>query len=378
MSTPIFYNTNYDVNNYIIPGPSVVVNECYNIMDEMSELLAKETDREFLGKLMLDKGTIDELINKTQYEFVFFGSEDSTDIDIMFFIDNPLKIEECRVLAKELKFALGLKYSDVNLCSVKCGYVNWCYKGTIDEVNNMIATTYKLHKQAHPCPIYEFMPRNINIKIHRVFRGILSHLSRTEFRPEIKKALRNIDNIKLVSEVLSKIKLSKITDLKKNNSNLVNFYKFLGFQIGQVYGLIDGVELYTKIDIATAYPELTELLYRKPFDVTRLDSIFENFMIKIKSIKNTWLYENNYYNFDDDCSSVSAQCLNNIKPITTISSSTTPIIVASQTTGSSYPYYISKNRYNNSTINSFDIGFPIGVVASQAKLILQQYKEKKE
>ena len=370
MSTPIFYNTNYDVNNYIIPGPSVVVNECYNIMDEMSELLAKETDREFLGKLMLDKGTIDELINKTQYEFVFFGSEDSTDIDIMFFIDNPLKIEECRVLAKELKFALGLKYSDVNLCSVKCGYVNWCYKGTIDEVNNMIATTYKLHKQAHPCPIYEFMPRNINIKIHRVFRGILSHLSRTEFRPEIKKALRNIDNIKLVSEVLSKIKLSKIIDLKKNNSNLVNFYKFLGFQIGQVYGLIDYVELYTKIDIANKYPELTELLYRKSFDINRLDTILENFMIKINTVKQPWLYENMKMDLDvvDNLnSSYINYNIDNYQTISTIFPSTSPIC-------------ITKNRFISNTVSNCAIGFPfpLGVVTYKAKLILKQYNEKKE
>lgn len=42
----MFYNTNYDVNNYIIPGLSVIND--YNIMDEMSKLLAKETDRELL------------------------------------------------------------------------------------------------------------------------------------------------------------------------------------------------------------------------------------------------------------------------------------------------------------------------------------------
>ncbi|MCK9429123.1 MAG: hypothetical protein M0R17_03810 [Candidatus Omnitrophica bacterium] len=319
---------------------------------------------------MLDKGTIDELINKTQYEFVFFGSEDSTDIDIMFFIDKPLKIEECRVLAKELKFALGLKYSDVNLCSVKCGYVNWCYKGTIDEVNNMIAATYKLHKQAHPCPIYEFMPRNINIKIHRVFRGILSHLSRTEFRPEIKKALRNIDNIKLVSEVLSKIKLSKIIDLKKNNSNLVNFYKFLGFQIGQVYGLIDYVELYTKIDIANKYPELTELLYRKSFDINRLDTILENFMIKINTVKQPWLYENMKMDLDvvgNLNSSYINYNIDNYQTISTIFPSTSPIC-------------ITKNRFISNTVSNCAIGFPfpLGVVTYKAKLILKQYNEKKE
>jgi hypothetical protein len=71
------------------------------------------------------------------------------------------------------------------------------YKGTVDEVNNMLYHTYDKHTQVYPNPITRTLPRDIKLKAERVLRGLLSHLSRTEHRKDVKEALKwNIEDRK--------------------------------------------------------------------------------------------------------------------------------------------------------------------------------------
>lgn len=198
-------------------------------------------------------------------EYILFGSYDSTDIDIMVFVDKVGSIVECRNQVEEFEIMLRQKYDinmlDVNICSVSEGVVTKTYKGTVDEVNNMLYYTYDRHTQVYPNPITRTLPRDIKLKAERVLRGLLSHLSRTEHRKDVKEALIS-DNVAFKLDVLKNIDLTTITDLKKNNSSIIDFHKFLAFQIGQVIGLLFGLELYTKGSICAEFYIMENLIYR--------------------------------------------------------------------------------------------------------------------
>jgi hypothetical protein len=198
-------------------------------------------------------------------EYILFGSYDSSDIDIMVFVDRVGSIVESRNQVEEFECMLRQKYDinmlDVNICSVSEGVVTKTYKGTVDEVNNMLYHTYDKHTQVYPNPITRTLPRDIKLKAERVLRGLLSHLSRTEHRKDVKEALIS-DNVAFKLDVLKNIDLTTITDLKKNNSSIIDFHKFLAFQIGQVIGLLYGLELYTKAGICAEFHIMENLIYR--------------------------------------------------------------------------------------------------------------------
>lgn len=267
----------YNGSNYAIP-PNKVDYTAYIDYNAYSIELSMRADKMNDGYCIPSPGNlvkVDEIStwvdnHKDLVKYQFFGSEDSLDVDVMFFLQEMPNVADCKKIADCLKFFLGLKYCDVNLCTVRHGIVTGCYKGSIDEVNNMLINTYELHKQPIHREVYKHVPRLVNEKAERAIRGILSHLSRTEHRKEIKKALGNFERS---IEVLEIIDLSKVDNLNKNNSNLVLFYKFFATQVGQLMGLYDGVELYTKHDISKRYPGLKKLLYREQFDVRILENI---------------------------------------------------------------------------------------------------------
>ena len=61
----------------------------------------------------------------------------------------------------------------------------------IDEVNNSLYYTYNLHKQDFPLIIKGPVERDIFRKDIRAVRGILSTLSRTQYRSDIKQSLKS-------------------------------------------------------------------------------------------------------------------------------------------------------------------------------------------
>ena len=77
-----------------------------------------------------------------------------------------------------------------------------------------------MHKQVFPNPILESVERDVNEKILRVARFIITFYSRTELRKEIKSALRG--NLLLKLEVLKKINFVKMTEFtdKKEKKEL--------------------------------------------------------------------------------------------------------------------------------------------------------------
>jgi len=72
--------------------------------------------------------------------------------------------------------------------------------------------------------------RDVNEKILRTARILLSFLSRTEHRKLVKVALKGDLDAKF--DALSKIDLSLITDLGSRNVKWIDYLKTMSFQLG--------------------------------------------------------------------------------------------------------------------------------------------------
>lgn len=206
------------------------------------------------------------------------GSEDSTDLDIFYVFDKMPSFDECK------KFCSQNPDENRNIIVINNGQVTDCFIGTIDEVNNGLIDTYSLHKQEHPLLVTKRLERDKEIKYVRAIRGILSNLSRTQYRSEIKSALNG--NWKERLDCVKNIDLSTINfdELNKRMTGK-DILKVLAFQIGQSLGLLENIELYTKSSIAKQYEDLTNFLYRKDADINILNAykdVLIDYLSKIK------------------------------------------------------------------------------------------------
>lgn len=224
-------------------------------------------------------------------KFQIFGSSSSKDIDIMVFVD---KIPYTQFLSEEL----CKKYNDyfqqifnttkeinTNLGILKNGILIYTYKGCYDECNNSLLRTYHLHSQPCPLMIERYIERDIDLKILRTGRVLLSFLSRTGFRNDVKLALKSDFNEKI--RVLNIIDLSTITiDKFTKKIGFEDYLKVIAFQLGQTLALMDNIELYTKEEISETYPDLKTFLDRNIYsDLNILEKYKNLFLDKIKDYK---------------------------------------------------------------------------------------------
>ena len=203
------------------------------------------------------------------------GSEDSIDTDVVYVVDTLPSLQECKRFCSD-------KNENRNICVVKNGIVIECYKGTPDEVNNAVFLTYHLHEQEYPLLITRLVQRDVTAKCMRAVRIILSHLSRSQYRPQIKEAL--VGDWFTRIKTLEDIDLTTI-DFSTLNKNMTreDILKTIAFQIGQTYHLTNGLELYTKNDVAEASFVLTQFLYRwKDSRIIDLENCKHQFLERIK------------------------------------------------------------------------------------------------
>jgi hypothetical protein len=200
------------------------------------------------------------------HTFQYFGSSDSKDLDIIFFVDEiPPTIAEsaakCAALSEmyQTLFASD-KPINCNLAIVQNGALIDSFKGNLDELNNSLLATYDLHVQVHPNPITKRLIRDVDLKFLRASRSILSHLTKTQHRVMIKKALK--EDISLKYKVLEIIDLNDL-DGSNTKLDLLEIKKALAFQIGQTLALWNGQEIYTKKEIGLAFPMLKPYLERQ-------------------------------------------------------------------------------------------------------------------
>jgi|WetSurMetagenome_2_1015567.scaffolds.fasta_scaffold292258_2 hypothetical protein len=205
--------------------------------------------------------------------YYLHGSQSSVDYDIFVVVDLPSyniqgNHELCAAYEEWLSDIYKDKPVNVNLITINDGQVTWCFKGTVDEINNGLLDTYDLHEQVYPLPIRHRLQRDFELKAIRAVRIILSVLSRTEHRLRIKAALKG--DIMYQLSILDEIDLSKIIDFNKKHP-IVDYVKIIAFQLGQVYGLYYNKEFYTKEGIGEFFPFLKPYLNRESTDMTLLE-----------------------------------------------------------------------------------------------------------
>jgi hypothetical protein len=167
-----------------------------------------------------------------------------------------------------------------NLAILKNYQIVKVYKGTEDECNNSLFWTYNNFKQPHSPQILCEIERDKELKCLRTLRVLLSFLSRSKHRPEVKKALKGDAYLKI--ETLKNIDLSELShdDLGKRNVSWEDYLKTMAFQLGQTLALMDDdvpkeyEEIYTKETMSILYPQLKLLLDR---DKNADNSILETF-----------------------------------------------------------------------------------------------------
>ena len=187
-----------------------------------------------------------------------YGSKDSLDIDSLYVVDKlPDTIAEC----KDFCLIHKGENENPNLATIENGIINKCFKGTIDELNNAVHHTYKLHNQDYPLLIERTVSRDIYLKVIRAIRVILSHFSKSILRKEIKLALKgNIDDRMNALKSISELNNNEI-DFDTLNPNMSgrDVKKLVAFQIGQTTALLKGEELFTKKEVSEYYPVLGQL-----------------------------------------------------------------------------------------------------------------------
>lgn len=204
------------------------------------------------------------------------GSEDSTDLDVYYVLGTLPSFAECQ------SFCAADETENRNIITIEDGIVTQCFKGTIDEINNGLIVTYPLHEQEFPLLIDRLVPRDIGLKVVRVLRCILSYCSRTQYRTGVKYALRS-PSWKTKLEMLASIKFDRIDDYVK--CSRPEAFKVFAFQLGQVLALIDGIELYTKMQVSGRYPYLHPYLYRQYAPHSYLVQMIERFIGQLQSLE---------------------------------------------------------------------------------------------
>lgn len=219
-----------------------------------------------------------------------FGSHDSTDIDVMVYLDDIPKLTD---QGKKLCFEYAGYLSEIiktdrkidcNLSVLKDGLIQRVVKGIPCETNNSIFYTYNRHEQSHPLMIER--PADMKgwkqLKSARILRILLSFLSRTEHRKEVKKALK-LGSTEDKIRILYDIRFVDIDDFFKKESKK-DIWKTIAFQLGQGLGLYEGMELYSKDGIASHYPSLRGYLYRQDgINAYHLD-VTKNMFLEVASL----------------------------------------------------------------------------------------------
>ncbi len=218
--------------------------------------------------------TLKKLIEENGSLFNIFGSPNGSDLDILVsvneIISNNKHIDRICELYAEYFTNIYSCDVDINLVVVKDHKIQWVAHGTCWETNNALFTTYALHEQQYPCFVDSCVEPNnqeINMKIHRAVRNILSIYTRSvEYRDLVKKGLHP------KSTLTDRLEIIKLIDNTKNTwaSNRDDETKIFRqtkrgcYQVLQTLAILnDSVGLYTKDQLLNLYPEMKCFLYRE-------------------------------------------------------------------------------------------------------------------
>lgn len=195
---------------------------------------------------------------ETTHRYVH-GSANSLDLDVIYVLKQRPSAHNAKL------FCSASAEENRNVVTVKNGTVDWCYKGSIDEVNNALLETYHHHPQQSDLCIKQRVKRDLARKGFRLLRGLLGYHSRTEHRTLVKAALRSGILQEKLDALRTVMLIHPSADLGKTSKT--EFSKFCAFQYAQFFGLNDGIEIYTKDDAARHYPMFSDALQRNCVNV---------------------------------------------------------------------------------------------------------------
>lgn len=162
--------------------------------------------------------------------------------------------------------------------------VDYCYRGTPDEVNNQILATFNLHPQTCELLIKQKRIRIVPLKIVNAIKIILLKLRKSkQYRDPIIHALAEND---IPNDLLKEIDYQDfVNELTKDD------LKTIAFQIIQSLALMEGREIFTKDESSSFCPDLACFVKRKEVSKLQLATLTEfqrklvNCMARVTTIK---------------------------------------------------------------------------------------------
>ncbi len=228
---------------------------------------------------------------QTNGKYYFYGSQNSLDVDVIFEVDEfDENIENvysfCREIKKEYPF-------NINLAVFKNGNIVDVIKrkSLIDGLNNSLYFTYENHKQVFDKPILTLLPRNKELNHYKCLRTILSMLTRTNLRSQIKAVLNAWQPFQGKINILDSIDFTTITSFNQKYEKDIDIWKGIAFYLGQAISLEQNIEIYEKNKLIELHPTLSNFVLRKEFskeNLVDLQSKWKEFVQILKS----WNFSN--------------------------------------------------------------------------------------
>lgn len=246
--------------------------------------------------------------NTFPYSYYIYGSGDSTDKDVIIIVpkeDMPETQEERKNKVYFLLKEYNLNWN-ATLAVIENGKISDTIftKSWIDSLNNALLETYSFHQQDYPLLITEKHIRNKTLAIYKAVRTVLTMLTRTQYRTQIRPIIKGIHDFNLKLDALSKIDFVSFSEFNQKNTRDSDIWKIIAFYVGQNIALIENdIEIYTKKKFVNHYPDLDVFIYRKT--ITLKDKIilqeYVNHWLKLIQNFGEFKSENGFLFCNNEC-----------------------------------------------------------------------------
>lgn len=201
-------------------------------------------------------------MNKMEEEQFFnyniFGSTNSQEYDILFHVPEIPKHKDFnKIICLSIGEMIELhdKAKRITLCTIKNGIITKTSDGLPDEYNNNLFYTYSMHRQYADCLVERPVTRNIQAKLEKVVQDILNILSQTQYRQKI---LPIIDStFEEQFSIFNELDLNNVSfgfnQLEDGEDSNMLFRQAASFEMLQVIGLYENVEIYTALEAFSKY-----------------------------------------------------------------------------------------------------------------------------
>lgn len=212
-----------------------------------------------------------------------FGSPNSNDMDLFVDVKSEASNDLLSLLKEYIDILLGPfisvgkvnhKTTDIQFVNIENGFVQWASKGDPRELNNSIFYTFNHHpfnyyymtSEEFENPVSGSFNLDVGLKAIKTVRGILTSLSRTEIRKEIKPLLLSksfSEKIECIGDIFSSGFLENVEGFGKNISD-GELLKDLCFSNIQLNAMLNNVDVpYTKDEVllSMGYSQYWRLVY---------------------------------------------------------------------------------------------------------------------